>query len=506
MATQTWTATADFASPNVETTRLNDAIQTRHQGNADGVGFSAANMPDASGETLSGWTMTLAGGSTSSVSFSGGKTQFTTKSELSTAKTIKYERPTNASIAKGSTFTYKIGRIRFSAMGEFALLGLFNSASEQTVNSIRIRFRLTLTAIQTYDSTGTLVQNNTGAAIATSTDYWVTVRGDGTNITLDVYTTEALWIADGNGDHVNKSVSVASIGGTITCNTFGVRNLADAANDKTDTFTVEQFDGSACNWYDDSQANCVDKNFDHPCRIDYSSFAVSTTGTGTAKFDLRKKESSGGSYTAYTNGGAHYTVAEIQALEDENLHGLGLVAYGDVTPGTYFSIDDVAADCEADWTAPALLGELDLAVLTGKPEIDDAILIWKQGVDEEGGSGFRCHVLRREDAGGSNVEHLVKKTDDNGVLYEWSDDEFDIDAAYKFFNADKGAASLGEFDNASRAFLVDGHEPGKVYKIGGIDAAGNRSWTTFPAFTPAGTDTGGGYNFMECLRIIANKT
>jgi len=107
MAKKTWTATADFGSADAETTYLDDAIITRHQGNLPGAsdGFSAANMPDADGETKSGWTMSLDGGATSAVTFSGGVANYTVKRENSDTKIFKYERPTTQNILKSTTGT-----------------------------------------------------------------------------------------------------------------------------------------------------------------------------------------------------------------------------------------------------------------------------------------------------------------------------------------------------------------------------------------------------------------
>lgn len=481
MTTKTWTDTADFSDATADVT-VNNGLALRHQGGINGEAWDTTHHPDTSGETLSGWTFTNSGGATATAGFSSGKLRIGMKAEQSTSKKSTYWRATNASVGKSTSFTISVKQFQRGSLTTDGCVyfGLFNSESESPllVNSIYVGIPWTgQPFINVFDSAGS--QDNAvgqAADILNDTDYWLRIVGNGTTIAAKFYSSSANY--DSDTAFRTLTVNVSDVSGTVTCNRLGFANpnhYTDQA--RAETWTITAIDSNASDFYTDANATATSVTFETLQRIDWSAFDASETGT--VKYDILKKSTSGGSFTTVTNGGAHYTKAQLIALEDENLYGVGFIAYLDTDGATRVLADGIAITYgAADTTAPDLLAAADLAAMTGHPEIDDMILVWKQGTDA--GSGFWFHALRREDADGGNVEYLIEKADTNGMLYEWSEDEFDTATAYKFFNDDKGAESVDDFDCASRAFLVDGHTAGKVYKIGGVDAEGNNSWTEFP--------------------------
>lgn len=483
MATKSWTETADFGSATINT-RLSDAIITRHQGGMDSYpDFSTSNMPDASGETLCGWTMTNENGATSAVTFSNSRLNMTVKSEASDTKRFKYTHPLNANIAKNSTFTAKFGRVRFSDFGSSSgesLIGLFKSDDTDVNNSIRLRCGVDDTRFQVRDSGGTQDQDTVGSGLSTDTNYWLTIRGDGTNLHCDIYSSEANWIADSSGDVDRLTVAVSVVSGTVTCDVIGIRNFPAAAVTDSAVFSIEAFGGDSANWYDDCQANADDDDYAGLSRVDYSSLAVNTTGTVTPLFDLRKKSTAEGEYAADDNSGSHYTLAEVQALDDESLYGFGLVVYGDITPGeTSASIDDVAIDYFGDTTAPDDMTDVSSAAFSVFDQVHHA-LSWNEPSAED--LSF-IEFRRRLDSG--SYEYL---TTDGGIP-TWSETRADNDGIYKFRYATGDSSSV----TARVRNFVDRnveYETAAEYWARSSDDDGNLSgWAAFQAVS---LSSGGG--------------
>jgi len=233
-----------------------------HQGNWDGSLFDARRYPWANAITRSGWTYTKGGGDISSQSIVAGGVAILlalTAADVGT-KYMQYSKPTITDIAKDSVFEIK-DKFRYTAIATSyaANFGLFNSATASyrtTTNSI-ISF---IDAngkpyFDVWDSTRTYDRvTGSNSDIAINTDYWRTIKGTGTLLTCDFYSTEELQTAGGNGDIRHLEINVSDVGGTVTCNRVGWMN-ADGGGGSNGTQNIYMYKiTSTCNkWYYDVQ-------------------------------------------------------------------------------------------------------------------------------------------------------------------------------------------------------------------------------------------------------------
>ena len=451
---------------------------TEHQGSTEGI-FDLISYPDADAETKSAWTFDLLNGATSTASFVLGNLRLSFKAENSLTKRASYLRSTDINYTKDSTFDLGMKFKVPSATGTAVMFwGLFNSTRLcYKGNSIHMQFDDTAVYLGVTNSGDTAFWNGPIVTVA-DTDYWARLRNDGATITLDIYSSLALYNAGAAGDVGRASLLVANITGTVTCDQFGYYNQNDLVTGTVNT-DVYWTDGDTCDWYSGvNSARADDTDLSSIRTVVFSSFNL--TATGDHKYAIRKKTAPAGGYTADTNGGLYYTLAEVQAQPNENLYGVGFDVYLDGTNDDSAADDLALTHTVVDSTAPPMLSSMNLAAITGHPEIDDIILAWKQTVDPGAGLWFMAQF--RQDPDGGNKEFLKQNADGtNGMYYEWEPwANFDLDDCYAFFNKDKGETSTGVYDNASRSFLIDGHTAGKVYKIIGVDEARNYSLTSYP--------------------------
>ena len=496
MSTKTWTSTADFASATINTI-LDDAIITRHQGNADGAGFSADNMPDTNGETLSGWTQwwNEADAPTSGVTFSDGVMQMTVKCENNASKQMFYIRETTSTITKSSTFSTG-GKLKYVTSDSVSgMWGLFNISNPGGANQIRLNLNAENAIFQVVNSAGTSYTDSQASAVSEGETFWWLIRGDGTNITADVYSTEELYNAASTGDVAALSIAVSGIAGTVSCTNFGFRNNADTSTDYQ-VFDVYFFDGDVCNWYDDAQADTTAVEWSAPTTVDYSSFTYSVTGTATILFDLHKKETVSGTYTTYDNSSAHYELSAITALSDENLYGFKVTAYIDVS-GTYAAITDIAVDNLADTTAPT---NLDYLKVHRPTDTDWWVVAYVDAVDAV---NFSHNELRiSEDAGSTWSEFEWDSTNKQFVMTATAS------TSLKLLNPN----TTGTADYYGYAFVLDKSDLGITatdikIQMRGVDTVGNNGgWTTADNYGATDGTTYVTSNITECLRAIANRS
>ena len=473
-----------------------------HEGNLNDQGFCKSNMPDASAETKSGWTMTLAGGATSAAEFPRGGLRLDVKREDSATKIFKYEKPTTSNVLKDTSFSMS-GSFKHGALTGALTMGFYNSASEFNENSIHARMSDAVTTLQVRDSVGGN-DSDTSNALSVSTWDWWRLRGDGTNITFDVYSTENLFNAASTGDVADCSVSVAAVTGTVTCNRFGVRNVAAAGETFTSIVKFGFINGNACEWYAADEvfrANCVDNDFPALALVDYSTFDFNDTGTGSVLFDLRKKATALGSYIVDDNSGSHYTAAQIQALDDEDLYGLGVINH--LTATVNYSVDDVSVDYVSDSSAPEDMADVNTSEL---PYFDQKhrALSWNDPADV-GETGLAYVELRRkvdEDA----YQYLCTDTlsgETQGGTPLWSTTHDDHDGEYTF-RTTKGddSAVISRMNNFVDRNVV--YTTGVNYWARGVDGNGNiGGWVQFNEVVLSGG--GGAWSRSAGLMARARK-
>jgi len=478
-----------------------------HLGCKDGI-WNAIQFPDAGAESKSGWTFTLQSGATSTVTLDrdDGRAELFFKQEADVNKQATFARTLKSIFINAKTTAWDYGlKFRHTFGGGALMFGV----TYGTFNAGAILFDIASAGTPTlrvFDGGGTETTDaGSPGDISNDTDYWVRVKGDTEYFKADFYSTQNLYDAGAAGDVAALSVAISNVTATLLLNYGGFGNkYYETSTTFTEKWEVYWVEGSLNDWYDDQTAATGDDNtFSAVKTVFWSEF--SCTSVGTILFDVHRKLTATASYTWDTNGGEHYTYAEMQARANENIYGVGLRMYLDGSTSSS-TIDGITVKyTEVDSTAPGMLGGMDLAAMTGRPELDDLVLMWMQGTDA--GSGFWCHILYREDSDGGNKKFLKRSVDgSNGVQYTWEDyANFDLDDCFRFFNADKGSASTSAYDCASRSFLVDAYTSGEVYKIGGVDDAENYSWTTFPVTTSWADATEVKYTVMEALQLIADS-
>ena len=451
-----------------------------HQGNKDGI-WNDVTYPD-NGTTKFGWTWATEGGSSGTYDYlANGNLELDFDKENDVSKRSTFARYTRTILLDAKTavndFGFKFQRV---SGGDCICAGLAGGVAANQ-NAIYISVETDGTPVLNVFDNDMTDYNDSGSPgdISNSTDYWVLIRTDGTDIKADIYSTQNLYDAAGAGDVASLSVAISGIASTLLVNFAGFSNKNYELEVDAEKWEIYWTEGSYCNWYlDTGYATALETDLGALQTIFYSDFTL--TDTGDTLFDIRKKTTEVGGYSTDSNGGLHYTLAQINALPNANLWGIGFIIWPDPS-NTSAAADALSIKhTDVDSTAPPLLGSLDLAAMTGRPELNDAVLMWMQGSDA--GSGFWFHALYREDADGGNKKFLKRVVDgSNGIYYAWEDyANFDLDDCFKFFNKDKGASSVDVYDCASRSFLVDAHTAGTVYKIAGVDLAENYSWTTFP--------------------------
>lgn len=454
----------------------------RHYGRKDGAGFNSIDFPTATGQTGTGWTETIAGSGTSSAACSNGLLVLTMKREASTAKKFFYARPTAANVLKNSVFDVgcKFQSPFDGSNSTGASFGLIGASSDSyNVNCITadIYGDGSSTRLLCYDSVGTLDSATSATALSANTDYWVRLKGDGTNITLKIYASEANYNNEAS-PVISLSVAVADISGTITCTNLGWRNHNVSSGSVTCTQKIYWVEGTVCSWYDTLTARLADVgDWEYLQQVLWSTFAADVTGN--VKFDLRKQETLGGSYTTYTNSGNHYTAAQIAALENENIYGLGLDAIFDATDTTC-QLDNGELEYDDDENAPA-----DLDYLSAMNPVT--------GMDQ-----YAVRFLDPTDTGGSGLKYLqMRISEDGGSTFKY----IGWNSTTKTFTLETNVANATTFRNPGHGradIIVTGYLFGiDVSDLGitaetiliwmrGIDVAGNSGgWTLADTYAPA---------------------
>lgn len=468
-----------------------------HQGARDGGGFNSIDYPDATGETKSGWTETLAGGASSAVTFSDGKMQIVCKSENSTSKDFLLTRPTNANVLKSTSFeaTWQMQINTSSGVGQCTFVGYQTNASTSGEDSRKNAMVISLydnagtvtMTLRCYDSAGTEdTANDAVHTLSRNTDYWFKLVGNGTTIAAKAYT--SLENLGTDTAYASCSVNVADISGTITATHFGIRNFETAGLTLSQTNLFGWFHDNQCTWYTETKASLADNDFTGLSQVDYSTF-TGTVSSGTALYDIRKKETEGGSYTAYTNSGSHYTLAEIQALEDEDLYGLGFVVYvyPTETANQLITADAYSVDYTGDTTAPSDLDYLRVYIPSDR---DWYVTAWEDAEDE---TDLSHNEMRISTDGGETWKYV--NWDDTNHKYELATD-YDSDDICKFLNPDTTKTAdvydFGTVVDVSELGLEEGTE--LTISMRGVDASANAGgWVTA---TPYAAGTG---NVKEIL-------
>lgn len=215
---------------------------SRHAGCFGGEAWNATDHPDTSGETLSGWTFENVAGGSNGVAFASNRLQLTFGAESSATKRGHYWRETTETIAADSEFSigFKLKRTTPSESYAPFCFGLF-SATDNIQNKNAIYLQVGVDGelyLYSYDGDG--VENNgagvPGATLEDSTDYWYKLTGDGENISVNVYASEAHYLAGTNSIKARSMVAAGS--GTIAADRIGFCSIPAAGGTQSEVWSV----------------------------------------------------------------------------------------------------------------------------------------------------------------------------------------------------------------------------------------------------------------------------